>query len=362
MGKRKGTKSAYEHNHTYNPSARESDDRRLSQLRGMEIKRLQKSVEKQERLMEEYIPAEQRKRKRVDPNYNLKGAARPALDFYKDPNAQPEVEPVDLLSKYDTCMWDHEEGRVLLSCLLELAIGLHNIAERSKEAVKVFERILRHDPDDHLLARRALLRCYMDMGWAAEARQLVEVRFPSDTSACFAYAGAFVEFVSFSLLQEEGSSKDLADEALKKAVKVNPYVVWVLVHHEYFAEAVDYLEDLERCLGESISPGGPLEALLFLYEDVALWRETEGSVEWVAEFASSHPDLVPFPPSLDSTPAHVPAVENPKEDSSSEQQLDNTSNNEDESDDSSGMDEDEATEMYLTMYKTAIEMAMDGMS
>ena len=63
MGKRKGTK--YEHNHTYNAAARESEDRKMNRLRGMEVKRLRNNLEKQIQNMQRYIPPEKRKKQRI---------------------------------------------------------------------------------------------------------------------------------------------------------------------------------------------------------------------------------------------------------------------------------------------------------
>lgn len=52
---------------------------------------------------------------------------------------------------YDNNMWEHSEGQILLEKLLDYGIGLHNIAQKSKDAIKIFERILSHDPSDHLV-------------------------------------------------------------------------------------------------------------------------------------------------------------------------------------------------------------------
>jgi hypothetical protein len=59
MGKRKASVK-YEHNHTHNPKARESDERKISMLQTLEIKRLRTYVDKQIQNMENYIPPELR--------------------------------------------------------------------------------------------------------------------------------------------------------------------------------------------------------------------------------------------------------------------------------------------------------------
>lgn len=58
MGKAGKKKSAvkYEHNHTHNPKAHESDERKLHRLNTLEIKRLKGYVDKQIEHMTSYIP------------------------------------------------------------------------------------------------------------------------------------------------------------------------------------------------------------------------------------------------------------------------------------------------------------------
>ena len=48
--------SVYKHNHTHNSKARESDERKISMLQNMEIKRLQKNVDRQKEIMFKYLP------------------------------------------------------------------------------------------------------------------------------------------------------------------------------------------------------------------------------------------------------------------------------------------------------------------
>lgn len=120
-------------------------------------------------------------------------------------------------------MWEHAEGREYLSLVYEMAVGLHNIGQKSNDAIAAFNTLIEQDPDDHMEARHSFLRCYMDMGMAAEARALME-RFPHDTSACFAYTLALIEHISYCLLQEEGATEEIANEALEKGALDNSYI------------------------------------------------------------------------------------------------------------------------------------------
>lgn len=47
-------------------------------------------------------------------------------------------------------------------------------------------------------------------------------------------------------------------------VRYNPYVVWCIIYHSTFNEAVEHLDEMSQAFA-SIPPGGPLEALQFFY-------------------------------------------------------------------------------------------------
>ena len=84
--------------------ARDSDERRIEMMKSLEIKRLKNAVERQKIYMQSYLPLEVRERKKVkiNPMYDLKGAARPARDKYQDPNYKPVTmdDEINLLSEY----------------------------------------------------------------------------------------------------------------------------------------------------------------------------------------------------------------------------------------------------------------------
>ena len=121
-GGRGGNK--YVHNHTYNPVARESDERKIERLHSMEVKRYQNYVDRNMKVITQYLPLDTiaYKKKKVgkrsdnllevntdetilkihafntsssiplflnctllDPMFHLKGAARPAQEFYRPP-------------------------------------------------------------------------------------------------------------------------------------------------------------------------------------------------------------------------------------------------------------------------------------
>lgn len=60
MGKLKKKSTAFVHAHTHNPHAHESDERKAKLLQNLEIRRLIKSVEKQRRNLQQFLPDEAR--------------------------------------------------------------------------------------------------------------------------------------------------------------------------------------------------------------------------------------------------------------------------------------------------------------
>jgi hypothetical protein len=87
----------------------------------------------------------------ADPNWVLKGPARPAQEFYKHPEWKPEPEEEDLLETHRGRLSQHEEGKRFLETLADLARGLHNISGKSREATALLKRGLQLDEEDMLV-------------------------------------------------------------------------------------------------------------------------------------------------------------------------------------------------------------------
>jgi len=353
----------------------------------MTVTRLKKAVDKQTEFMTRYIPEDKKKKPRLDPNYNLKGAARPALDFYKDPNFDyNEPVAVNLMEQYkEGKMWQHTEGQKLLATTLELGVALHNLAHKSKDAIKTFKQILEMDTADHLQARHALLRCYLDEGYGLEARALIE-QFPEDSSACFTFGLALLDHVAYFINEEEGCTLEAANASLAKAFEQNNYAAWVIALFPFFAECVELTDELLTSVSTEegvYCKGGILDALLFFAEDAQIWTDTEGAVEWVTSFLKSNKLEFVNPGTLlgteeevdvikddhneqyeEEAPVLVPAStavsqkrKNPEEFEEEE---------EGEGDDVGDFDDDDAVTkanaeiMYIGMYRTAVLMAKVG--
>ena len=118
-------------------------------------------------------------KQKIDPAYDLKGAARAAREFYKPPgdvSIPGDDEPRNLLQEFAGKIWEapNGEGKILLEKMILYAAGLHNITGQTKHAIKIFYEILEHDPDDHYNVKHKILRCYMDIAEASKARALIE--------------------------------------------------------------------------------------------------------------------------------------------------------------------------------------------
>jgi len=88
----------------------------------------------------------------LDPEYHLKGAARPAQDYYRPPNYEPPVQPIDVFVVYRDRLFEHEEGRQYLVALRDLGITLHNLGNKTRDAITIFLKLLEVDPLDHLVS------------------------------------------------------------------------------------------------------------------------------------------------------------------------------------------------------------------
>jgi hypothetical protein len=63
-----------------------------------------------------------------------------------------DMEPVNLLEQYRGRLWEHEQGKLLLKALFDLGLALHNIENKTKQTIQVFQEILESDPEDHLVS------------------------------------------------------------------------------------------------------------------------------------------------------------------------------------------------------------------
>jgi hypothetical protein len=292
---RSGRDGKYVHKNTYNPKARESDERKIALLKTIEVKRFQKQVDGQLATLRSYLSPEERARrqhavKAVDPAYQLKGAARPAQEFYRPPGWQEDVPEVDMLALHRGRLWDDcpsPEGRLLLRAMSDLSVALHSSAGKTRAAIDVLTQMLELDGGDALCARHRLLRCYLDLGEAGHARALLD-RFPSDAHCCMVYSRALVELVALQL-EEADASEDKADAALTAAHAANPFALWVIACDDAFTEGLGAAAqaaglDLDAVADAAAAEGSVVDALRFADVDLPIWGDADGATDFVRDF------------------------------------------------------------------------------
>lgn len=229
------------------------------------------------------------------------------------------------------------------------------------------------------------MNMYLSTNRPASARKLWE-RLDNDGSAWIRYSAALIEYVSWNLLQEEGSTADSAEQLLAKAIRGNVYVAFFLGWPQMFAKAMEYTEELvER--GDSPS-GSILEAIEYgccANEDkgLGMWEGTDGSLEWVRSVIlkvlntsddgeSSHDandaedrlmkaDLMSWERKLATEEEDYERERNEKEDMKATEEVQESDNDESSNDDNDDEDEEEPDSlMYAGMFRTAMDWLQDA--
>ncbi len=357
----------------------ESGERKMEMVKQMKVNQLKGHVEMQLKRMRSYIPDDIRERmiKPIDSAYNLKGAARAAREYYKPPgdtSVPGDEEARNLLDEFAGKVWDapYREGEALVEKMILYAASLHNVIGHTNHAIKVFYEILDYDPQDHFDAKQRILRCYMDIADAAKARALIE-KFSDDKSCCFVYTKVLIEYISFKLLKEAGSSEELCNATLEHACNTNPYALYALTYNSVFTDAIEHAS-----LIRSAPEGSVEDAISFFDSDLELWLDVEGAIEWLREWMIKK-DLPP--PLLEEERAisRDGAVEGSDEEKEKEEQEerdeDKGEHEEAEYDTSyhsalgdpdhnplfneavASLSDEERHDMYVGMVRTALEMA-----
>eukprot|EP00568_Trieres_chinensis_P003449 CAMPEP_0183303612 /NCGR_PEP_ID=MMETSP0160_2-20130417/8979_1 /TAXON_ID=2839 ORGANISM="Odontella Sinensis, Strain Grunow 1884" /NCGR_SAMPLE_ID=MMETSP0160_2 /ASSEMBLY_ACC=CAM_ASM_000250 /LENGTH=467 /DNA_ID=CAMNT_0025466535 /DNA_START=12 /DNA_END=1415 /DNA_ORIENTATION=- len=338
-------------------------------------------AEKKRKAMEdEANGVKRRKRGRLGPEtWKLRGAARPAWEVYDfdtryvDPHLKAHEEAREKARRIRNVLSTHrgrfgEEGgddpppqpycRRFLSLLSQLG-HLSSEAGRITSAREAFLECVElegTEADSVVVtpARSRLMRMYVESNRPGSARRLWE-RLPHDRSAWVRYSAALLEYVSWSVLEEEGSSEGTAVGAMRKAIECNPYCAYHLAFHDTFREAMEYGDEVEDA-----EAGTAEEAVEYCHsEQMGAWLGTEGAVEWcrgVVLALLSDEDLdVPAKVRLESWEEDLKKAE---DDYVASRQLRET---EEEDEDGQSDDEDEPDVlMYTGMFRTAMDMLQEA--
>ncbi|KAL7461331.1 hypothetical protein ACHAXS_001750 [Conticribra weissflogii] len=244
--------------------------------------------------------------------WKLRGAARPAWEVYDfdtryvDPHIKAKEEAADKAKRIRNVIAlcrgrfaldsdddeDHQfhppqpHCREFLSLLTQLG-SLHLEKKNYSSAREAFLEVLELEgtswPYSITNARTQLMNMYLETNRPASARRLWE-QLENEGSAWIRYSAALIEYVSWNLLQEKGSTAETAERLLTKAIRGNVYVAFFLGWRDTMNKAMEYTEELVE-YGDSES-GSILEAVEYScssggYRGLGMWEGTDGSLEWV---------------------------------------------------------------------------------
>ena len=271
---------------------------------GIRLKK-EMELEKKKRMEEENERngIKKKKRGRLGPEtWKLRGAARPAhevYDFdtrYVDPHLKAHEEARakarrsrNILSLYKGQFCPEDLGkesehlqsicRQYLSLMMQLAL-LYLEGKKLKTGRETLLEIIELEGTDHDMpptnARSHLMRMYLDKNRPDSARKLWD-RLPSDTSVWIRYSAALIEFVSWKILEEEGSNQQTAEMLLAKAIQGNMFCAFYIAFHDTFQEVMEYTDEVEDTENGTIE-----QAIEYCNsEQMGSWLGTDDAVEWI---------------------------------------------------------------------------------
>jgi len=185
-----------------------------------------------------------------------------------------------------------EEAQKYLEARLDLAKACID-AEKNEEACRHYSALVQMDPEaDHLQTKPIFLRALLDLGALENAKDFLDAHpaaAGSPDATLFAWSEALLEYVLWSVLDDDEGSEEKACAAWAKAYQANPHVATILAWHESFVEEVLGWQDMMEKLSQLATPsspspgpcGGIEEALLYAHQGgLEAWMDAEGALEW----------------------------------------------------------------------------------
>jgi tetratricopeptide (TPR) repeat protein len=256
--------------------------------------------EEERKRREEEGPLPKKKKGRLGPEtWKLKGAARPAwqvYDFdtrYVDPHQKAHEEAAKKVARQrnilefckgrfgveDDPNVPQPQCREYLSLLMQLGL-LSMQANQLKTARKAFLDCMELDSMTSPItpARSHLMRLYMEANRPESARRLWEKLPTSDPSVWIRYSAALIEFVSWRVLEEKGSTQETAEFLLGKAIHANRFCALYLAFSDTFDQAMEHTDEIEDADDNS-----PLEQAIEYCnsEQMGAWKGTDGALDWI---------------------------------------------------------------------------------
>ena len=383
---------------------RDSKQKRDEGKNRLHIKRTQRMLEKlRERLEnwddvaeEELIRKEEAERKKAKERlenptkkgrkgpetWKLKGAARPAhlvydfdtryIDPYQKAHEEAKKKALRCRNIFVLCKgkfgFENEQDtpqpycREYLSLLMQLGnLCMHS--QQIKTARKCFLECM--ELDSHLQpitpARCQLMRLYLEANRPDSARRLWERLSPTDPAVWIRYSAVLVEFVSFKILEEDGSSEQKCEDRMIDAIKSNIYCAYYLAFFDDFDRVMEYTEDIEDA-----DDASPLEQAIEYCnsEQLGAWKGTDGAIDWVRNFIVRNLNNISTSKEQKLSASDLDWREalskiRMKHDVHDVHDL----NKNDQDDDKTNTSDDESivdSKMYTSMFETAMEMLEDS--
>lgn len=199
--------------------------------------------------------------------------------------------------------------REYLSLLTQLA-SLHLHRRNYSSARSSFLEVIDLEGAQHSTsitnARYQLMNMYLHTNRPSSARKLCNtLQQSSDNSAWIQYSAALIEYVSWNVLHEEGSTSFTAEALLTQAIRGNVFVAYLLAFSSTFEKSMEYVNEVVNDYEYLSNSGSVLEAIEYgccCYADVVIadnndnedddrnnkmdkgmtmWEGTEGSLDWV---------------------------------------------------------------------------------
>ena len=236
-----------------------------------------------------------KRRKRPGPEtWKLRGAARPAHEVYdfdvryvdkyikeKEEELERAKRVINVLKIYRGKLGTEEApqpySRKFLALLFQLGI-LYLEKKKYKIAREAFRECIELEGTENPItnSRQKLMWMYLETNRPESARRLWE-RLPNDKSAWIRFSAALIEYVSFNILNEEGSSQESADALLSVAIKANIYCAFYLAFITRFNIVMEYVDEIDDA-----NEGTLEEAIEYCNSDqIGHWYGTDGALDWV---------------------------------------------------------------------------------
>lgn len=184
-------------------------------------------------------------------------------------------------NRQETFNWAQIYNRSYLRALSGRATALKKLG-RTKEACLQAMKFLKWCPQDNLRVSYRLCNWFLEIG---DTENLVHLFREFGTDSAFsAYSDVLVQFLRW---KREDIFEDNVKEALCKALKVNPFVPFLLLER-FEPESFDYSD-----------MGGPMEARYYVNEAYHIWsKHYPDSIEWLR--SCQYPANSPKKPSEES--------------------------------------------------------------